>query len=121
MSARFLVILAIALLARGAAADDGSDAAVKKYREALKDASPGELYVLMGEELWRAPRGPKKVSREHCDFGLGPGVLTGADAQFRRYFPDTGKADGIEPGTAACVTRLQGVRADRLPRDGFGA
>ena len=121
MSARFLVILAIALVAGGAAAaDDSSDAAVKKYREALKDASPGELYVLMGEELWRAPRGPKKASLEQCDFGLGPGVLKGAYAQLPRYFADTGKVEDVESRIATCMTRLQGVRAGELPRRGFG-
>jgi sulfur-oxidizing protein SoxA len=119
--ARSFVILAIALLARGAVAtDDGSDAAVKKYREVLKDASPGELYVMMGEELWLAPRGPNKVSLERCDFGLGPGVLKGAYAQLPRYFADTDKVEDVESRIATCMMRLQGVSTESLPRHGFG-
>lgn len=121
MSARFFAVLAVAVLAgAAAAADDASDAAVKKYREVLKDASPGELYVLMGEELWRAPRGPKKVSLEQCDFGLGPGVLRGAYAQLPRYFADTDKVEDVESRIATCMTRLQGVGAGELPSRGFG-
>lgn len=103
-----------------AAAQDSSDAAVRKYREALKDASPGELYVIMGEELYRKNRGPKNVSLERCDFGLGPGVLKGAYAQLPRYFADTDKVEDVESRLATCMVALQGVSVDALPRHGFG-
>src|SRR5687768_3891325 len=117
---KFVAILSVVVAIAPAFAQDSSDAAVKKYRETLKDASPGELYVMMGEELFRAPRGPDKVSLERCDFGLGPGVLKGAYAQLPRYFADTDKVEDVESRIATCMTRLQGVSASELPRRGFG-
>lgn len=115
-----VVIFPIMVFGSPAAADDKSDEAVRKYRETLKEASPGELYVIMGEELWRAPRGPNKVSLERCDFGLGPGVVKGAYAQLPRYFADTDKVEDVESRIATCMTKLQGVGAKELPQRGFG-
>jgi len=116
---RFLLIPALSC-SLSAAADDKSDELVRKYREALGDASPGELYVIMGEELWRAPRGPKKVSLERCDFGPGPGELKGAYAQLPRYFADTDRVEDVESRLATCMATIQGFTAQELPRHGFG-
>lgn len=115
-----LLVLLLCIALPVAADESADDAAVRKYREILKDASPGELYVIMGEELWRAPRGPKKVSLERCDFGLGPGVLKGAYAQLPRYFADTDKVEDVESRIASCMVALQGYGAEQLPRHGFG-
>jgi sulfur-oxidizing protein SoxA len=101
-------------------ADEKSDELVRKYRETLKDASPGELYVIMGEELFRAKRGPKKESLENCDFGLGPGVLKGVYAQLPRYFPDTDKVEDVESRLASCMVTIQGYAPEQLPQHGFG-
>jgi L-cysteine S-thiosulfotransferase len=117
---RFLAILSVVVMIAPAAAQDSSDAAMRKYREALKDASPGELYVIMGEELYRKNRGPKNVSLERCDFGLGPGVLKGAYAQLPRYFADTDKVEDVESRLATCMMTLQGVSPSTLPGHGFG-
>jgi len=113
-------VVLLLFIALPAAADGSSDGLVRKYREALKDASPGELYVLMGEELFHAKRGPKKASLERCDFGLGPGVLKGAYAQLPRYFADTDKVEDVESRLASCMTALQGYSAAQLPRHGYG-
>lgn len=116
-----IAVFSIAILAAPpAAADEKSDAAIRKYREAMKEASPGELYVIMGEELYRAQRGPKKASLERCDFGLGPGVLKGAYAQLPRYFADTDKVEDVESRLATCMMSLQGYTAEQLPRHGYG-
>jgi L-cysteine S-thiosulfotransferase len=115
-----LLLVAALSFSLVAAADEKSDELVRKYRETLKDASPGELYVIMGEELWRAPRGPRKVSLERCDFGLGPGVLKGAYAQLPRYFADTDTVEDVESRLATCMASLQGYTAKELPRHGFG-
>jgi sulfur-oxidizing protein SoxA len=117
---KLIAILSIVVAMAPAAAQDSSDAAVKKYREALKDASPGELYVIMGEELYRAKRGAKKESLERCDFGLGPGVLKGAYAQLPRYFADTDKVEDMESRLATCMVTLQGYTPEQLPQHGFG-
>lgn len=113
------ILFSLIVVMGPAAAQDSSDEAVRKYREALQAASPGELYVMMGEELWRAPRGPNKVTLERCDFGLGPGVLKGAYAQLPRYFADTDKVEDVESRLATCMRTLQGVSPDQLPRHGF--
>jgi sulfur-oxidizing protein SoxA len=117
---RFLAILSVAAMVAPAVAQDSSDAAIRKYREALKDASPGELYVMMGEELFRAPRGTKKESLERCDFGIGPGVLKGAYAQLPRYFADTDKVEDVESRLASCMVTIQGYTPEQLPQHGFG-
>ena len=33
---------------------------IAKYREALQDGNPAELWEARGEELWKTPRGPKQ-------------------------------------------------------------
>ncbi|MCC2100024.1 MAG: sulfur oxidation c-type cytochrome SoxA, partial [Hyphomicrobiales bacterium] len=70
---------------------DKSIEGIEKYREALKDGNPAELFEASGEELWKKPAGPKNVSLEKCDLGLGAGVVAGAYAQLPRYFKDTDK------------------------------
>jgi L-cysteine S-thiosulfotransferase len=108
--------LALAALAFTAAADERLDQTVKQYREALKDASPGELYVAMGDELFRAQRGPKNESLESCDFGVGPGVLRGAYAQLPRFFADSGKVEDLESRLMTCMARIQGFGEEAFPR-----
>src|SRR5918992_638945 len=120
MSCHRVVLALVLSIALPAAADEKSDELVRKYRETLKDASPGELYVMMGEELYRAKRGPKKESLERCDFGLGPGVLKGAYAQLPRYFADTDKVEDVESRLATCMVTLQGYTPEQLPQHGFG-
>lgn len=115
-----IVLLAMLLPAAAAQADERLDEAVREYREKLAEASPGELYVIMGEELFRARRGPKNSSLEACDFGLGPGVLKGAYAQLPRYFADSGRVEDLESRIATCMARLQGLPPQALPQRGFG-
>ena len=52
---------------QGSAVDE-----IAKYRAALQDGNPAELWEARGEDLWKEPRGPKNVSLEHCDLGSGP-------------------------------------------------
>ena len=56
---------------------DPTIAGIEKYREMLGDDNPAELYEMRGEDLWKKPAGPKNVSLEKCDLGLGPGVGSG--------------------------------------------
>src|SRR5216110_1559466 len=46
---------------------------IAKYRAALQDGNPAELWEARGEELWKQKRGPKQTSLEQCDLGLGAG------------------------------------------------
>jgi sulfur-oxidizing protein SoxA len=95
----------------GAGAQEKDDAAkgIEAYRQALKDGSPAELFEMAGEELWRKPAGPRNVSLEGCDLGLGAGVVEGAYARLPRYFPDTGKVQDLESRLLTCMETLQGI------------
>src|SRR5262249_54472805 len=62
-------------LAQGSTVDE-----IAKYRDALAEGNPAELWEARGEALWKQARGPKQVSFERCDLGLGPGVVHGAYA-----------------------------------------
>jgi len=42
---------------------------VEKYREALADGNPAELWEARVEDLWKQKRGPKNVSLEHVIWG----------------------------------------------------
>jgi L-cysteine S-thiosulfotransferase len=112
-----LLLVSIFVVAT-AIADERLETTVRQYREALKEASPGELWVLMGEELYRKPRGPKNASLEACDFG--PGVVKGAHAQLPRYFSDTGRVEDLESRLMTCMRQLQGFGEDAFPRHARG-
>lgn len=104
---------ATALSLIGAAAafaqQDKSIESIEKYREALKDGNPAELFEATGEELWKKKAGPKNASLEQCDLGLGAGVVDGAYAQLPRYFKDTDKVQDAESRVLTCMATLQGV------------
>jgi sulfur-oxidizing protein SoxA len=102
--------------------DSGQDSVkeIEKYRAALADGNPAELYEAKGEELWKAPRGPKKVSLEKCDLGKGPGVVEGAWVELPRYFADTGRVQDVESRLLTCMSALQGFNAEELAKTPFG-
>ncbi|MBL8807569.1 MAG: sulfur oxidation c-type cytochrome SoxA [Rhodospirillales bacterium] len=107
-----LVVAALCSVASfGVVAQEKDDAAkgIEAYREALKDGNPAELFEMSGEELWRKPAGPKNVSLEKCDLGLGAGKVEGAYAQLPRYFKDTNKVQDLESRLLTCMSTLQGV------------
>jgi L-cysteine S-thiosulfotransferase len=80
------------------------------YRAALQDkfANPGTMVIDQGEAQFKSPRGPKNVSLEKCDFGLGAGKLKGAYAQLPRYFKDSKKVEDLESRLVTCMVNLQG-------------
>ena len=107
--------LAVALAAPPRPLHSGSAAVdeIAKYRAALQDGNPAELWEARGEDLWKQPRGPKKVSLEKCDLGLGPGVVKGAYAQLPRYFADADRVMDLETRLVWCMVKLQGFTAGR--------
>ena len=84
---------------------------IAKYRAALQDGNPAELWEARGEELWKEPRGPNKVSLEQCDLGLGPGVVKGAYAQLPRYFADADRVMDLETRLVWCMVHAAGLSA----------
>lgn len=100
----------------------GQDAAreIEKYREALQDGNPAELWEARGEGLWKKPAGPNNASLEKCDLGLGPGVVRGAYAQLPRWFADAGRVMDLEARLVHCRMTLQGLTREQALARPFG-
>jgi sulfur-oxidizing protein SoxA len=94
---------------------------IEKYRQALQDGNPAELWEARGEGLWKQARGPKKVSLEKCDLGLGPGVVKGAYAKLPRYFADADRVMDLETRLVHCMVTLQGFAPEEAKRNPFGS
>ncbi|HSG60002.1 MAG TPA: sulfur oxidation c-type cytochrome SoxA [Pseudomonadales bacterium] len=79
-----------------------------EYRAMMGDENPAIFTIEEGQELWETPMGPKNVSLEQCDLGLGPGVVEGALAQLPRYFEDAKAVQDVEARLLYCMETLQG-------------
>ena len=73
-------------------------------RKMLVEDNPGELWIDQGKALFYEKRGPRNVSLEKCDFGMGPGKLEGAAARLPRYFADTDRVEDLETRLLTCMT-----------------
>ena len=93
---------------------------IQKYRDALQDGNPAELWEARGEELWKSPRGPKKVSFANCDLGQGPGVVKGAYTQLPRYFADANRVMDLETRLVWCMVNQQGMTEADATKNAFG-
>ena len=120
-TARGLVaLMALVLAPTAAPAQDSTADAIAHYRAALQDGNPAELWEIRGADLWQQRRGPKQVSLEACDLGLGPGIVRGAYARLPRYFPDAGRVLDLEARLLWCMVRLQGYTEADAKRNPFG-
>ena len=102
-----------------ARAKDPVAADFEKFHEIMEEDSPAELFEAKGEELWKTKRGPKNVSLEKCDLGLGPGVVKGAYVQMPRYFADAGQMMDAERRIVYCMVTLQGFKEADLAKKPF--
>src|SRR3977135_3869847 len=91
-----------------------------KYREALREGNPAELWEARGEGLWKERRGPNKVSLERCDLGLGAGVVKGAYARLPKYFDDADRVMDLETRLVWCMVKLQGISEADAKKNPFG-
>lgn len=101
---------------------DSGDATIReieKYRQALADDNPADLWEARGEELWKKKRGPKNASLEQCDLGLGAGVVKGAYAVLPKYFADTDKVQDTESRLVTCMVMLQGFKYEEAKKNPF--
>ena len=108
------------LVSLGAQAQKSVADGIAEYRKMLEDGNPADLFEAKGEGLWKEPRGPKKVSLERCDLGLGPGVVKGAWVQLPRYFADTQRVQDVESRLVSCMETLQGFNAAEVIKTPFG-
>lgn len=118
IAAATAAFVAAPLLAQSQPPKSAADG-IAEYRKMLEDGNPAELFEAKGEELWKTPRGPKNVSLETCDLGLGPGVVKGAWVQLPRWFPDTKKVQDLESRLLTCMQTLQGFDAAEIARTPF--
>jgi sulfur-oxidizing protein SoxA len=93
---------------------------IAKYRAALQDGNPAELWEARGEDLWQTPRGPKSVSFATCDLGRGPGVVKGAYAQLPKYFADADRVMDLETRLVHCMVTQQGMSDADARKNPFG-
>lgn len=109
-----LLIAGVGFVAAAGAQRSPADE-IAKYRQMLEDGNPAELMEMQGERLWSTPRGPRNVTLEACNLGLGPGELDGAYAQLPRYFADTRRVEDLESRLVSCMESVQGIaRADAI-------
>jgi sulfur-oxidizing protein SoxA len=94
---------------------------IEQYREMISDGNPAEFDEMRGEELWKTPGGPKKVSLEKCDLGKGKGVVKGAYVELPRYFKDTKKVQDLESRLLTCMTTLQGIPEEQITAKPFAS
>ena len=111
--------LALAVGASTLAQQKSTAEGIAQYRKMLEDGNPAELFEAKGEDLWKTPRGPKRVSLQSCDLGQGPGVVKGAWVQMPRYFADTGRVQDLESRLLTCMETLQGLNAAEIASTGF--
>ena len=116
-----LLLLMASALSASAMAQEPNEAGVGEYRAMLadKDTNPALLAIDQGEVLFKTKRGPKNVSLEKCDLGLGPGVVKGAFARLPRYFKDTGRVEDMESRLLTCMVKLQGFDAEEIKKKVF--
>ncbi len=118
-----LLAAAVALLAFAALplrAQDNTAAEIEKYRQALADGNPADLWIARGEDIWKQPRGPKHVALSECDLGLGKGVVKGVYVVLPRYFADAGQVMDLETRLLWCMTHVQGVADADARKNLFG-
>src|SRR5437899_10549170 len=119
---RILLLLSASLCALGAGAQNpvpNTQDELAKYRQMVAEDNPADLFEAKGEELWKTARGPKHVTLEQCDLGLGAGKLDGAHAQLPRYFKDTNRVQDLESRLLTCMSTLQGLDEAELTKDAF--
>ncbi len=108
------------LLASSARAQKSAIESIEEYRAMMQDGNPAELFEAKGEDLWKTPRGPKKVSLAQCDLGKGPGVVKGAFVELPRFFADTQRMQDLESRLVSCMETLQGFNAAEIAKTPFG-
>jgi L-cysteine S-thiosulfotransferase len=113
ISKSFLTTLAAAalastLIALPSTAQQSAADAIAQYRAALQDGNPADLNAARGEGLWKTKRGPKNVSLEACDLGLGTGKVKGAVTALPKYFADANQVMDVESRLVHCMVSLQG-------------
>jgi L-cysteine S-thiosulfotransferase len=70
--------------------------------------------ITRGQRLWLQRRGPRQVSLEECDLGLGPGRVVGTFSHLPRYFADANRVMDLETRVAWCARTQQDVGLETM-------
>lgn len=103
-------------LAINVSAQQDTQKEIERYRQLLADGNPAELLEMRGEDLWKQKRGPKNVSLEACDLGLGAGKIGNVNALLPRYFADVDRVMDLESRIVHCQVTLQGFSLAELTK-----
>lgn len=117
----FIAAVLVGALPVVAPAQDQTQKEIERYRQLLAEGNPADLWEARGEELWKRERGPRNVSLEQCDLGLGPGIVKGAFARLPRYFADTDRVQDLESRLVTCMVTLQGFTPEEAMKNHFSS
>lgn len=112
--ARCSFVTALVLMIGSGLLSAQSDDTFSTYRDMLGDDNPAIFVSEEGADFWLQPNGPRQVSLEACDLGLGPGLVAGAYVRLPRYFADTGTVMDLEARLLYCMVELQGRSSSQL-------
>jgi len=115
-----IALFAVSVLGASAQQSRTTVEEIERYRAALGDGNPAELWEARGEDIWKTKQGPKNASLEKCDLGLGPGVVKGAYTVLPKYFADSDKVEDLESRLVTCMVNLQGLTPEQAKKDPFG-
>ncbi len=107
-----IVLLTMGFSAGIQAQQKSSQDAIADYRASLQDGNPADLNAARGEALWKVKRGPKNLSLESCDLGLGVGKVKGVVGVLPKYFADTNQTMDLESRLVYCLVTLQGAKKE---------
>ena len=110
--AAIIIVVTACFSISALAQQKSSQDAIADYRASLQDGNPADLNAARGEALWKAERGPKNLSLEACDLGLGAGKVKGAVAVLPQFFADTGRVMDVESRLVHCLITLQGAKRE---------
>ncbi|MDE3010351.1 MAG: sulfur oxidation c-type cytochrome SoxA [Pseudomonadota bacterium] len=100
-------------------AEDALDE-IARFRQQMADDNPAELWETRGEAAWHEADGPKHVSLEQCDLGMGPGVVAGSFARLPRWFADARQVMDLEQRLVWCMMTQQGMSREAAEENHFG-
>ena len=94
---------------------------IQRYRDALGDGNPADLWEARGQDIWNVARGPNNVSLARCDLGKGAGVVRGAYAELPKFFSDAQRVMDLETRLVHCMVTLQGFKREEAVRRPYGS
>ena len=111
----------LAVAIGGAFAQSSTVDEIAKYREALQDGNPAELWEARGEEMWKQPRGPKHgVVRDVRPGPRRPAWSRAPTRSCRAISPMPSRVMDLETRLVWCMVNQQGISEADATKIKFG-